>query len=255
MLTAITRRVSRSFRTCQIEYLNRLDIDVRKAARQHRKYEACLADLGARVVSLEAHPDLPDSVFVEDPAIVVDEVAVIGRMGTKARSAEPERLAATLADFRPLKQLTAPATLEGGDVLRVGKTLYVGLSRRTNKEGVEQLASLLAPLGYRTVPVEVKRCLHLKTGCSWLGGGKVLANREWVACGALSGLEILDLPAEEPWAANVLPIGDTVLVPASFPRTGELLSREGYKVRSIDISELAKAEAGLSCMSLVFEAE
>src|SRR5437879_3319033 len=141
MLTAVTRRVSPSFRTCQLEYLNRLDIDVKKAARQHRNYEACLADVGVRVVSLEPHPELPDSVFVEDPAIVVDEVAVIARMGTEARRAEAESLAVALSDFRPLKWLTAPATLEGGDVLQAGKTVYVGISRRTNREGLDQLAA------------------------------------------------------------------------------------------------------------------
>lgn len=253
MLTAVTRRVSSSFRTCQLEYLNRCDIDVTRAAGQHRNYEACLADLGVRVVSLEADPELPDGVFVEDPAIVVDEVAVITRMGTEARCAEAESLASALSEFRPLKWLTAPATLEGGDVMQAGETLYVGVSRRTNREGVEQLAAILAPFGYRAVPVEVKRCLHLKTGCSWVGGGRALANREWIECGVLSDLEILDVPVEEPWAANVLRIGDTVLVPAAFPRTGELLSRAGYQVRTIDISELAKAEAGLTCMSVIFE--
>ena len=252
-LTAVTRRVSDSFDTCQLEYLNRRRIDVSMAAAQHRDYEACLEQLGVRVVSLKPDASLPDSVFVEDPAIVVDEVAVITRMGTAARRAEAESLARALSDFRPLRWLTAPATLEGGDVMEAGKTLYAGLSRRTNREGIEQLGALVGPFGYRVVPVEVKRCLHLKTGCSWLGDGRVLANREWVDCGALAGCEIVDVPAEEPWAANVLRVGDTVVVAAAFPRTAELLLRAGYQVRTIDISELAKAEAGLTCMSLIFE--
>lgn len=250
MLTAVTRQVSTSLRACQLEYLGRVEMNVDVAAGQHRSYEAGLADLGVRVISLEPLPELPDSVFVEDPAVVLDDVAVITRMGTDARRGESASLAKALGEFRPLKWMTPPATLEGGDVMRIGRTLYAGISRRTNREGAEQLARF----GYRVVSIEVRGCMHLKTACTSLGDGRLLANRNWIDVGSLSEFEILDVPREEPWAANVLRIGGTVLVPAAHPRTAELVEREGLRVRLVDISELAKAEAGLTCMSLLFEA-
>lgn len=252
MTTAITRRVSPNFSNCQLEYLNRCDIGIAKAAAQHREYERCLTDLELNVVSLSPDPDLPDSVFVEDPAVVVDEVAVIARMGTEVRRKEADSIAAALSAFKPLEFLTEPATLEGGDVMQIGRTLYVGISRRTNRSGVEQLTAILSPFEYRVVPLAVSGCMHLKTGCSSLGDGRLLANREWFDSSALRDFEIFDVPDAEPWAANVLRAGDAVLVPAAFPRTAELLTHAGYRVRTIDISELAKAEAGLTCMSLIF---
>jgi dimethylargininase len=251
---AITRGVSRTFAGCQLEYLAREEIDVAKAVEQHRGYESALTTLGVQVVSLPADPEFPDGLFVEDPAVVLDEIAVMGRMTSEARRGEVESLAVALSDFRPLEWLREPATLEGGDVMRAGKTLYVGLSRRTNREGIEQLAGLAAPYGYRVVPVEVKGCMHLKTACSYAGQGTVLANREWIDSAALAGFNILDVAPDEPRAANVLRIGDRVLIPSSCPKTRKLLEEAGFTVTAVDTSELAKAEAGITCMSQVFEA-
>ena len=251
MLTAITRGVSPSLARCRLEYLSRQPIDVAKAVEQHAGYEACLARLGARVISLPAEPELPDSVFVEDPAIVLDEVAILCRTGAETRRAEAQTLAAALARYREVKWIREPATIEGGDVMRIGRTLYVGQSRRTNADGARQLRELIEPFGYRVVPIDVTGCLHLKSACCSLGDGRVLANPSWI--GPLSGFEILEVPPEEPWGANVLRMGDGVLMPASFPRTRELLERAGLHVLPIDISELQKAEAGVTCSSLIFE--
>jgi len=221
------------------------------AKEQHRQYQACLTELGAKVEVLPAEPDLPDSVFVEDPAIVLDEIAVITRMGALSRRGEHETLARALAKYRELRHIEEPGTLEGGDVMRVGKTLYVGYSRRTNVAGIQQLAGILHPLGYFVVPVEVRGCLHLKSACCYLGEDAVLANQAWMDPDALCGLRILDV--EEPRGANALRIGDTVLMPAAFPRTCELLERSGFRARTIDNSEMLKAEAGVTCTSLLFE--
>src|SRR5712692_5417722 len=177
MLIAVTRKVSPNLSLCQLEYIPRAEIDAARAARQHREYEACLERLGARVVSLPAEPEFPDSVFVEDPALVLDEIAVVTRMGVESRRGESESLAAALTRFRPLARLREPATLEGGDVLRMGKTLYVGLSRRTNAEGASQLAEIVEPFGYRVVPVNVSGCMHLKSACCAVSDDTVLANR------------------------------------------------------------------------------
>ena len=165
MLMAVTREVSPAMNRCELSYLDRVVIDLDKAAEQHRQYEQRLRAMGAEVIPLPAEPDMPDSVFVEDPAVVVEEVAILTRPGAESRRREGESLAKTLARFRPLRWVEAPATLEGGDVMRAGKTLYVGASARTNAAGIAQLSQELTPYGYRVVAVEVRGCLHLKSGC------------------------------------------------------------------------------------------
>jgi dimethylargininase len=252
MLRALTREVSPSITRCELEFLDREPIDLDLAVEQHRQYQDCLAELGVRVETLPADPDFPDSVFVEDPAIVLDEIAVMTRMGALSRRREGEALAAALVKYRELRHIIEPGTLEGGDVMRIGKTLYVGYSRRSNVAGIQQFATLLHPLGYFVVPVEVRGCLHLKTACCYIGDDTVLANRAWMDADALCSLTIVDVP--EPRGANALRIGNTVLMPAAFPRTCELLERSGFQVRSIDNSELLKAEAGVTCTSLIFDA-
>jgi dimethylargininase len=253
MLVAITRAVSPKIGSCELEYFSRVPIDLARAADQHRCYEECLAELGARVISLPAEPDLPDSVFVEDPAIVVDEVAVIARMGAESRRGEAESLAAALSAFRPLRQIEAPGTAEGGDVIRVGRTLFVGLSHRTNEEGVRQLTEILQPFEYEVKAVPISGCLHLKSACCSLGDGAMLINREWVDGAAFEGFRLLNVAADEPWAANILPLNGTVLCSAAFPATRAILKLAGYRTRALDISELAKAEGALTCSSLIFE--
>jgi len=251
MLRAITREVSPAIVNCELEFLDREPIDLGLAMEQHRQYQACLAELGAHVEVLPSGPDMPDGVFVEDPAIVLDEVAVMTRMGAASRRGEGESLERTLAKYRELRYIVEPATLEGGDVMRIGKTLYVGYSRRTNVAGIQQLATMLHPLGYFVVPVEVRGCLHLKTACTYVGEDTILANRAWMDADAFCSLKFLDVP--EPRGANALRIGETVLIPAAFTRTGELLERSGFRVRRIDNSEMLKAEAGVTCTSLIFE--
>jgi dimethylargininase len=238
---------------CELAYLPRQSIDLARAAGQHRQYESCLRELGVRVISLPPEPDLPDAVFVEDPAVVVDEVAVMTRMGVESRRPEADSLARALAPFRPLRWLREPATLEGGDVIRAGRRLFVGTSIRTNLEGIRQLAEELSPLGYSVEAVEVRGCMHLKSGCTYLGDGTMLANRRWIDAEAFQGFRILDVAPEEPWASDVLSIGDTLVMPDAFPATARLLERHGWKVRTLDVSELMKAEAGVTCMSIVFE--
>jgi dimethylargininase len=252
-LTAITRGVSPAINRCELGFLPRQEIDVEKAAAQHQAYEACLRDLGVAVVSLPPEPDLPDSMFVEDPAVVVDEVAVMTRMGAASRRGEAATLAPVLARYRPLRWMKEPGTLEGGDVLRLGRTLYVGLSARTNQAGIDQLSEYLRPFGYFVRPVVVRNCLHLKSVCTRLDDRTLLANRAWFDPAAFQGLRIVDVPPDEPRAGNVLVIGRTVLVPAAFPRTAAMVERLGWKDRALDISELLKAEAGLTCSSILLE--
>jgi dimethylargininase len=256
-LTAITRAVSSSMQDCQLAFVERQPIDIGKAIAQHGQYEACLKSLGIAVVSLPAVPELPDAVFVEDPAIVLDEVAVMTRMGAESRRGESASLAEAVARFRPLRWIADPGTLEGGDVVRIGSTLFVGRSARSNDAGIAQLARELAPFGYAVQAVEMRNCLHLKSACTYLGRGTVLANRGWADLEDFDGpggLSHIDVAPGEPAAADVLAIGDTVLIPASFPETAGILECAGWRVLPIDVSELQKAEAGVTCMSLIFDA-
>lgn len=254
MLTAITRAISPALNRCELEYLDRQPIDMARAAAQHAAYEGFLEEMGARLISLPAEPDLPDSVFVEDPAIVLDEIAVMTRMGAASRRGETESLAKALAPFRPLRRIEEPATLEGGDVLRIGRKLFAGASARTNGDGIAQLRGLAGRFGYEVEAVEVCRCLHLKSAATWLGEGAILVNRRLIDAAPLARYRLIDVAPGEPWAANTLALGGVVLIPAAYPETADILRREGFLVRAIDISELMKAEAGLTCSSLVFEA-
>lgn len=252
MLTAITRHVSPSINNCELSFHERQPIDIGRAIAQHEAYQDCLRELGVRVVSLPAEPTLPDAVFVEDPALVFDEVAIISVMGAPSRRPEAKSLAEALSNYRRIKFLTEPATLDGGDVMRAGRKVFVGLSRRTNREGLAQLRDLLQPYDYDVQPVEVRRCLHLKSGCSYVGKHTVLINRAWVDAEPLEAFELIDVPDKEPAAANALVVNDVVVLPDSFPETRALLERRGFNVRSIDVSELQKAEAGVTCTSLIF---
>jgi dimethylargininase len=251
-LTAITREVSQSINDCELSFHARQPIDVAKAVAQHKAYQDCLAQLGVRIVSLPAEPELPDAVFVEDAAVVVDEVAVITNMGAPSRRPEARSLVDTLSRYRPVKFLVEPATLDGGDVIRVGHRIFVGLSQRTNRQGFTQLRDILGAYGYEVQPVEVKGCLHLKSACSRIGNDTILVNRSLIDVGSLRGYELIDLPNDEPGGANALLIKDVVIIAASFPKTRTLLEQRGFHVKTIDLSELQKAEAGVTCTSLVF---
>src|SRR5437879_312382 len=253
MLTAITRAVSPAIVTCALSFIDRKPIDLAIAQEQHRAYEKLLGKLGVRVISLPAEPDLPDSMFVEDPAIVLDELAVILPLGTATRRREAPSLAQALAAFRKLEYVSLPGTLEGGDVLRIGRKLFVGLTRRSNAEGIRQLAAILAPHNYEVITVPVTGCLHLKSAVTHLGRNTLLANRSWFDAAPLAGHEWIDVDPAAPHAANALALGGTIIFPASFPRTRARIEARGFYVPPLDISELQKAESGLTCSSLPFE--
>src|SRR5216110_1176870 len=254
-LTAITREVSASINNCQLSFHARQPIEVAKAIAQHKAYRSCLAELGVWVVSLPAEPELPDAVFVEDPAVVVDEVAVISVMGTPSRRPEARSIADALSGYLPLKFLVEPAALDGGDVLRIGRRVFAGFSQRSNSEGIVQLHDVLQAYDYQLQSVEVRGCLHLKSACSYIGNDTILINRAWIDAERFRGFQLLDVPDEEPAAANALLIKDVVVIPASFPKTRALLEQRGFRVRTIDLSELQKAEAGVTCGSLIFNHE
>jgi dimethylargininase len=263
MLTAITRAVSSAIVNCELSFIPRQAIDLQIARAQHHAYEQLLEKLGAKVVSLPAEPNLPDSMFVEDPAIVLSELAVIFPLGTESRRPEAATLAHAISKFRKLEYITLPGTLEGGDILSIGSRIFVGLTKRSNAEGVRQLAAILAPFDYEVVGVPVSGCLHLKSAVTYIGrkqasGSRatfatLLANRAWFNTEAFTGFEWIDVDPEEPHAANALALHGTVIFPASFPKTRSRIEAAGFDVTPLDISELQKAESGLTCSSLIFQ--
>lgn len=255
MLFAITRGVSPAIAKCELSYIDRQPIDLKKAEAQHSAYQQLLVRLGAKLICLQAQPALPDSMFVEDPALVLDELAVIFPLGTESRRAEASSIERVLSTFRKIARIELPGTAEGGDILQVGRRVFVGQTRRTNADGIRQLTTLLEPYQYEVIPVTVTGCLHLKSAVTYIGRNTLLANRAWFNATPFSGFQWLDVDPAEPHAANALALGDTVIFPASFPRTRARLEASGFHVTPIDISELQKAESGLTCSSLLFNAE
>jgi len=238
LLIAITRPVSPSIALCDLEHLERQPIDASLARRQHEAYQRCLTEMGASVAHAPAEDALPDAVFVEDPALVFDDFAVMTSMKSPRRQLESASLAECLRAYRPLEVLGGPGTLEGGDVMRVGHDLYVGLSNRTTLEGIEQLRRIVEPRGYRVHAIEMQGCLHLKSACCYLGDGTVVANRSMIVGDVLDRYRILEVPADEPMGGNVLAIGRSALVPAAFPGTAALIEKAGWQVMTSDTSEL-----------------
>ncbi|MBX6364369.1 MAG: dimethylargininase [Gemmatimonadetes bacterium] len=254
MRIALTRAVSPEIARCELTHLERQPIDAARAAEQHAAYERALRELGCEVRRVAPAPELPDSVFIEDTAVVLDEVAVITRPGAASRRPETAAVADALREFRPLRAIDAPGTLDGGDVLRVGRTLWVGASSRTNADGIAQLRALLRPFGYRVEAVAVEGALHLKSAATLVAPDLLLVNPAWLPPAAFDGMAHLEVDPTEPFAANALLVGTRLLCADAFPRTLERLRRHGLDPLTVDASELAKAEGGVTCCSLVFEA-
>ena len=253
MTIAITRPVSPAISRCELTHIDRKPIDLDRAIQQHGAYERCLAELGCRVVSLPPEPELPDAVFVEDAAVVVDELAVLTRPGAPSRRAETASVGRALAEFRPLGRIEAPGTLDGGDVLRLGRRFLVGQTGRSNAPGIDMLRTLLAPHGYTVEAVPVRGCLHLKSAVTRVAENAVLLNPAWVDAAAFAPSTCVEVDPAEPHAANALVVGQTVVVAAAYPCTAARLEAMGLRVVRLDMSELAKAEGALTCCSLILE--
>jgi dimethylargininase len=246
-LIAFTRAVSPRIVECELSFLDRQPIDFPRAAAQHEAYERALESLGCEIVHIDPAPEHPDGVFVEDAAVILDRYAIITRPGADSRRGETVSVARALESYMELRPIES-GTLDGGDVLVVDRIIYVGRSARTNSEGIDQLQNL-AP-DYHVLPVDFRDCLHLKSAVTSLGPGVLLANPQWVDVAQFAGCEIV--PVAEPHAANALAIGDSILLGAAYPATRRAIESLGYEVVPIEIGELAKAEAGVTCCSLIY---
>jgi len=251
---ALTRPVSRSFEHCLLTHLEHQPIDLMLARLQHAAYEHILAEHGCQVLQLPEQAEMPDAVFVEDTALVLDELAVITRPGAAVRRLEVPGVMQALRGYREVFTIGVPGTLEGGDILRIDRTLYVGLSSRTNLEGITQLGLLTAPFGYQVVTVPVEGCLHLKSAVTQVGKDILLLNPDWVDPSYFAGFQLVEVHPTEPLAANALLLDKTVIYPQAFPETRKRLENSGIQVQVLDVSELGKAEGGVTCCSLIFTA-
>lgn len=248
---AITRAVSPAFAACELTHLTRVPIDLEVARGQHRAYEQALIDAGCLVERLDTAPDMPDSVFVEDIAVVFDELAIITRPGAESRRREAPAVVEALAAYRLLHVIEPPGTVDGGDVLVVGRRVFVGRSSRTNEAAVVQMRKILQPYGYTVGDTVVRGCLHLKSAVTALADDLLLVNRGWIDEDFFNGFSLLDVEPDEPSAANALRLEDRVIFPAAFPRTAERLTQHGFRLEIVDAGELAKAEGAVTCCSLI----
>ncbi len=251
MTIAITRDVSPRMNECELTHIERNPIDVNVARQQHHDYTEALKSLGCEVIALPAEADLPDSVFVEDTALVLPEVALITRPGADSRKPEVDSIMKTLDPYRPLLRITEPATVDGGDVLVVGKHIYVGLSTRSNDIAIRQMQELLGDYGYSVTGVQMHDCLHLKTAVTHVDDKTLLINRNLVDMHHFENYNLIDVDPSEPFAANCLPIGDFIIFPTAFPKTRAKLEAKGYKIKAVQVDELAKAEGAVTCCSLI----
>jgi dimethylargininase len=255
MVIAITREVSPEMENCELTHLSRQPIDIDLACQQHRAYEDALKALGCQVQRLPAEPDLPDSVFVEDAAVVFDEIAVITRPGAVSRRPETTSIARALNPYRRLCRIEAPGTVDGGDVLCVGKNVYVGLSSRSNAPAIEQMQDFLSPYGYMVQSINVSGFLHLKSAVTLIAQDTLLINPAWVDASILGNMRFIEVDPRESYGANALWIGEGVIYPSSFPHTRqrieEALEKRGIRVVGVDVSELQKAEGAVTCCSLI----
>ena len=253
MLTAVTRAVSSRINQCELTFIDRQAIDIERAIRQHNNYQQLLKSLGINVIALAADDTCPDCCFIEDTALVLDELAIATRPHSDARRAEVAGVVPTIAKYRKIVHVDAPATLEAGDVLRIGSNLFIGITSRTNLEGIETVRKHAVPHGYHVYGVEVCGALHLKSVCTAVNERTVLADPSRIDIEPFAEYELIQVPADEGMAANVLLVNRTVCMHEGFHKTLAMLRERQIRVRTTDVSEFLKAEAGMTCLSIIFE--
>jgi len=251
-MIALTHVVSPNIDQCELSFLGRSSINYDQAVSQHEQYCALLRDCGLQVVELCVNRSYPDSTFIEDTAVVFDELAIMASMGVESRRGEVHNVESVLASYRDISRIQLPATLEGGDVLRIEKKIFVGISVRTNIAGLETMKEILEPFEYEVIPVAVKGCLHLKSACVAVDDETLLVNPRWLDLQPLKDFRIIPVPEDEPAAVNSLRINSTICMHSGHQKTIDLLINLKFSVKAVDISELLKAEAGMTCSSIIF---
>jgi dimethylargininase len=250
---AITRELNAGLGDCELTYQPRVAIDIPLAQRQHAQYQSALSSLGCEIVVVPTQPGLADSVFIEDTAFVLEEIAVMLRPGVASRQPEVAGVKSVLQQYRMLRAIEPPGTLDGGDLLCVGNTIFAGVSTRSNEEGIRQLENVVRELGFSVESVATTRCLHLKSAVSEVAPGTLLINPQWISSNTFGDFELIDVDRDESHGANALRIGRDVIYSTSYPRTTEKLQKQGINVTTVDVSEVQKAEGAVTCCSLILQ--
>jgi dimethylargininase len=250
---AITRQVSPAINQCELTHITREPISYERACAQHLQYEAALRSLGMNVISLGAEVDLPDSVFVEDVALVLDDCALMLNPGAASRRPEVATVEKALAPYRDIFRVQPSGTVDGGDILTVGRTIYVGISSRSTENAIDQMKAILEPRNYRVRGVNVTGCLHLKSAVTQVSEDTLLINPEWVSKDDFPGMQFIEIDSSEPYAANAVLVDGTIIYSSSFPKTRAKLEKAGINLLVVDADELAKAEGAVTCCSLIFK--
>jgi len=249
---ALTHVISPNIDQCELRFLERSPIDYKRAVEQHEQYCKLLRDCGLEVIKLSINRPFPDSTFIEDTAVVFDELAIMASMGVESRRREVPGVESVLGHYRDIEHIWLPATLEGGDVLCIEKKVFVGISPRTNIAGFETIKEILEPFGYQVIPLAVNGCLHLKSACTAVDDETLLVNPHWLDLQPLKDFRIIPVPEDEPAGVNSLRINNTLCMHSGYPKTIDSLLKLGFPVKTVDISELLKAEAGMTCSSIIF---
>ena len=253
-LIATTHTPTAALERGERTHVRRDPIDFPLALRQHAAYCAVLRDCGADVTTVNVNPGFPDAVFIEDTAVILDEAAILTRSGAASRRGEAEAIEPVLRQYREVRRIVAPATLDGGDVVVTDQAILVGASSRTNEDGARALEELTREFGYRVIRVPVRDCLHLKSACCTLPDSRLLVNPAWLDPAPLDDFTVLHIPEHEPFAADFATVGETIVVSAANPETADLIRSLGFRVRAAVLSEFEKAEGGVTCLSLIFRA-
>lgn len=249
---AIVREIANTYNNCVVTFSDTPLIDVSLAKQQHNNYCNVLSQVGVDITKLEADDNLPDCCFVEDTAIIIEDIAIITYLGTESRVNETYEIEKSLKNYKKIYHINLPGTIEGGDVLKIDKKIYVGISQRTNIEGINQLALIVKDKGYEVIGVNIWDTLHLKSACTYLGNNVVIFSQGHFDESIFSSYDTIIVPKEEEYCANTLTINGQVLIPKGFPITKGLITIKGFSVIELEMTEIQKAEGALTCLSLLF---
>lgn len=248
---AIVRGVPDSYSRCERPPSLCDPIDVHLARKQHRAYCEALARLGLEVIDIPPDETFPDCCFVEDAAVIAGPTAIITRMGAASRRGEEVRVREVLETRMTVREVRPPATVDGGDVLVIGRNIYVGVGGRTNEAAVQEVAALVDP-GYRVLAMPFEGVLHLKSACTYVGGGYMLIRPGHFDPGVLGEYGFIEVTEEEAYAANCLSVNGSVLISSGYPQVKRAIQAKGFETLELEMSEFRKGQGSLTCLSKVF---
>ncbi|MBI5359443.1 MAG: hypothetical protein HZA48_02550 [Planctomycetes bacterium] len=249
---AIVRGVAGTYDKCVKPGARKQEIDVELAIEQHNAYCAILENMGLELMKIPADGRFPDCCFAEDPGIIFGQKAVISRMKTASRAGETTSIKKALSIHKKIFEIRAPGTIDGGDVLKAGNRVYIGLSKRTNLSAIRQVESFISKDGYEIIPVKIRNTLHLKTVCTHIGNNCMVIAPGHFDDGIFADYDIIRVPKNESYSANCLAINGKVIIPRGFPKTKALIENKGFKTIQAGMSEFEKGGGSLTCLSIVY---